>query len=257
MGDRFMLNPADFIIPDWPAPPNIKAIISTRAGGVSSGVYASLNLGNHVGDDATSVIENRQRFCAQLPRPPMWLRQVHGVNVVNAQAVLTAAETEADAAFTRCIDLPCAVMVADCLPVLLCDKTGTVVAAAHAGWRGLCAGVLQNTIASMKMPPDQIMAYLGPAIGPHAFYVGAEVRAAFMAAEVETGECFLAVSDRKYQANIYKLARLFLARAGVAMVYGGEFCTVSQPERFFSYRRDRVTGRMAAAIWLENRLSDQ
>ncbi len=270
-----MLNPADFIIPDWSAPPTIKAIISTRAGGVSAGVYASLNLGNHVGDDIASVAENRQRFCSQLPRPPMWLRQVHGSHVVihtaDAPDVAAAPETQtqtkaetetetetaADAAVTHHTGIPCAVMVADCLPVLLCDKAGTVVAAAHAGWRGLCGGVLQNTVASMRVPPGQIMAYLGPAIGPRAFEVGAEVRAAFMAVYAEAEDSFSAAGDGKYRANIYQLARLFLAHAGVSEVHGGEirgeqFCTVSQPERFFSYRRDGVTGRMAAAIWLED-----
>lgn len=263
-----MLNPADFIIPDWPAPPNIKAIISTRAGGVSAGVYGSLNLGNHVGDDMASVAENRQRFCSQLPRPPMWLRQVHGSHVVihaahalDAHDVsampVTKAETAADAAVTHHTGIPCAVMVADCLPVLLCDEAGTVVAAAHAGWRGLCGGVLQNTVASMRVPPGQIMAYLGPAIGPSAFEVGAEVRAAFMAVYAEARDSFSAAGEGKYRANIYQLARLFLAHAGVSELHGGEvhgeqFCTVSQPERFFSYRRDGVTGRMAAAIWLED-----
>lgn len=246
-----MLNYADLIIPDWPAPPNIKAVISTRKGGVSSGSFTSLNLGIHVGDDAAYVAENRRRFCSRLPQPPVWLRQVHGTHVAYAHDAPAMHETGADAAVTDRVGLPCAVMVADCLPVLFCDMAGTVVGTAHAGWRGLCAGVLENTVAAMQVPPAKIMAYMGPAIGPHAFEVGAEVRVAFMAADADADASFSAIGNEKYLADIYKLAKLFLTRAGVTALYGGEFCTVGEPERFFSYRRDGVTGRMAAAVWLE------
>ena len=246
-----MLNYADLIIPDWPASPNIKAVISTRNGGVSCGSFASLNLGNHVGDNVAHVAENRRRFCSRLPQPPVWLRQVHGTHVAYAHDAPAMPETGADAAVTDRVGIPCAVMVADCLPVLFCDTAGTVVGAAHAGWRGLCAGVLQNTVAAMQVPPAKIMAYMGPAIGPHAFEVGAEVRAAFMAADAAAAASFSAIGHEKYRADIYKLAKLFLARVGVTALYGGEFCTVEEPGRFFSYRRDQVTGRMAAAVWLD------
>ena len=245
------MNQADLINPDWPAPANIQAVISTRNGGVSNGPFASLNLGNHVGDDIAHVAENRRRFCSRLPQPPAWLRQVHGTHVAYAHDVPTLPEAGADASVTDRAGVPCVVMVADCLPVLFCDTAGTVVGAAHAGWRGLCAGVLQNTVAAMQVNPADIIAYMGPAIGPQAFEVGAEVRAAFMAIEADAAESFSAIGHEKYFADIYKLAKLFLARAAVGKIYGGEFCTVGEPERFFSYRRDGVTGRMAAAVWLE------
>lgn len=244
-----ILKSPDLIFPDWPAPANIKAMISTRNGGVSAGAFASLNLGNHVGDAAEHVAENRRRFCAHLPQTPVWLRQVHGTKVVQAGDVF-AADNPADAACTRLENTPCAVMVADCLPVLCCDREGSVVAAAHAGWRGLAAGVLQNTIAEMKVNPGEIIAYLGPAIGPDAFEVGSDVRDAFIAANSATDRAFVDIGEGKFLADIYQLAKIMLTNAGVTAIYGGEFCTVIERERFFSYRRDGVTGRMAAAVWI-------
>ena len=257
-----------WIIPNWPAPARVRCLFTTRHGGVSQGAYASLNLGDHVGDDAQAVAENRARLAAQLPASPKWLQQVHGTTVLDASALSDSVQApEADALLARQAGKVCAVLTADCLPVLLCDKSATVVAAVHAGWRGLQAGVLEQTIAAMACPGDQIMAYLGPAIGPEAFEVGDEVRDAFIAANRDATVAFKALSSAenrplaahalenegnsgKWLANIYLLARQRLARLGVDAVYGGDYCTVREAERFFSYRRDGVTGRMAALIWL-------
>jgi hypothetical protein len=247
-----------WIIPNWPAPARVRCLLTTRHGGVSQGAYARLNLGDHVGDDAQAVAENRARLAAQLPASPKWLQQVHGTTVLDASALSDSVQVpEADALLARRAGEVCAVLTADCLPVLLCDKSATVVAAVHAGWRGLQAGVLEQTIAAMACPGDQIMAYLGPAIGPEAFKVGDEVRDAFIAANRDAATAFKALSSAenkgnagKWLANIYLLARQRLALLGVDAVYGGDYCTVREAERFFSYRRDGVTGRMAALIWL-------
>ena len=252
------LQQSHLIVPAWPAPAHIKALITTRNGGVSSGAYASLNLGMHVGDETAAVEENRRRLSAMLPRAPMWLQQVHGTQVLCADDpahIVVNTTVTADAVRTTLIDQPCAVMMADCLPVLFCDDAGAEVAAAHAGWRGLCAGVLENTVAAMSARPASLMAYLGPAIGPAQFEVGSEVRDAFLAIEDCAAAAFTPQETAgKYVANIYLLARQRLARAGVSRVYGGEYCTVSDPARFFSYRRDGSTGRMAALIWRSARL---
>ncbi len=240
---------SDFITPDWSAPARVRALVTTRAGGVSVGPYASLNLGTHVGDDAKAVAANRARLSAHLPSSPCWLEQVHGVAVVDA-SVVTGVPV-ADAAFARQPGVVCAVMTADCLPVLLCDEAGSVVAVAHAGWRGLHAGVVEATIAAMEVAPSRLMAWLGPAIGPTAFEVGDEVRAAFVGAASEDVAAFQAHAGGKWLADLYALARARLARAGVLNVTGGEYCTYREPEQFFSYRRDHVTGRMASLIWLE------
>ncbi len=247
------LESSHLIVPDWPAPANIRALITTRHGGVSHAPYASLNLGRFVGDEPAAVAENRRRLAALLPRAPLWLRQVHGTEVLRAEDWIDAppaAEIGADAAHTSKIDLPCAVMMADCLPVLFCDAAGSEVAAAHAGWRGLCAGVLENTVAAMSSRPDSLIAYMGPAIGPAQFEVGAEVREAFIAVDAGAAAAFTPQPQPgKYLADIYLLARQRLARAGLRQVYGGDYCTVSDDYRFFSYRRERTTGRMAALIW--------
>ena len=241
------------IVPAWPAPANIKALITTRHGGISEGPFASLNLGMHVGDKPAAVAENRCRLSAILPRAPVWLRQVHGTAVVRAEdwaETTSTGEAEADAVLASTPDLPCAVMMADCLPVLFCDQAGTRVAVAHAGWRGLCAGVLENTVAAMVAEPQSLMAYLGPAIGPAKFEVGSEVRDAFMAADSRSASAFAPLPlAGKFLADIYLLARQRLVRAGVTRIYGGNFCTVTEAERFFSYRREGNTGRMAAVIW--------
>lgn len=242
---------------DWPAPPGIHAVVSTRRGGVSPAPWHSLNLGLHVGDAAAAVAENRRRLHAALQdiapcAAPQWLQQVHGVTVVAAEADADRRAhycPEADAVFTREPDLPCVVMTADCLPVFFCDSQGQQVAVAHAGWRGLCEGVLEATVARFSVPA-QVMAWLGPAIGPQAFEVGCEVRAAFLQQQPAAAACFQpAPGAGKYLADIYALARLRLRALGLSQIHGGNFCTLSQPEQFFSYRRDGQTGRMAAVIW--------
>lgn len=240
-----------FIIPDWPAPMTVRAVSTTRRGGISLPPYASLNLANHVGDDPADVAENRRRLAAKagLPAEPAWLEQVHGVSVAAAEIVLRP--VAADAAFTREPGRPCVVMTADCLPVLFCDRAGTVVAAAHAGWRGLAGGVLGATVARLATPAAELLAWLGPAIGPDAFEVGEEVRAAFLALDAGNAGCFQSSPAGRWLANLYELARRQLRGLGVSAVYGGEFCTFSEPERFFSYRRELCTGRMATLIWLE------
>lgn len=241
----------DWIIPDWPAPARVRSLVTTRHGGFSEAPYASLNLGEHVGDDMRKVAENRALLAARLPAMPRWLNQVHGTTVLDLGGDSAASmPPEADAAVTRRTGLVCAVMSADCLPVMLCDKTGTVAAVAHAGWRGLHAGVLERTVATMSIPGAQLLAYLGPAIGPESFEVGDEVRTAFVSDNGEAEAAFKPVQPGKWLANIYLLAHQRLARLGIGEVYGGGFCTVRESERFFSYRRDGVTGRMASLIWL-------
>ena len=245
---------ACFITPDWLAPPNVRALISTRQGGVSRGIYASLNLGDHVGDDPVAVAANRALVSAHTRARPLWLKQVHGTRVVDAAMDLDSdpeGVPEADASMTRQVGIACAVMTADCLPVLLCDRTGTVVAAAHAGWRGLLDGVLEATIASMGVPGNELIAYLGPAIGPLAFEVGDEVRSAFVAVSDAAASAFHPGHGGKWLADIYQLARQRLTAQGIAQIDGGDYCTVTDEARFFSYRRDGQTGRMASLIWLD------
>lgn len=217
---------------------------------MSAAPYHTLNLGLHVGDDALAVAENRRRAQErfQLPAAPRWMNQVHGTRVVQIENEATV--PEADAAVTFAPGRVCAIMTADCLPVLFCDRAGSVVAAAHAGWRGLAAGVLEATLAAMQRPPEQIMAWMGPAIGPQAFEVGEEVREAFMHAQPEQAGHFQPVTRGKYHADIFSLARARLQRAGVQRIYGGGVCTVKQAQYFFSHRRDKVSGRMASLIWL-------
>ncbi|MBT2868054.1 peptidoglycan editing factor PgeF [Chromobacterium violaceum] len=241
----------DWISADWPAPARVRTLVTTRNGGVSQPPYASLNLGAHVGDDPQAVAANRARLRDALPAEPAWLNQVHGVAVADASAV-GANPPDADASFAREPGVVCAAMTADCLPVLLCDERGQTVAAAHAGWRGLCDGVIEATVAAMALPPSDLMAWLGPAIGPDAFEVGAEVRQGFIAKDAEADSAFVDIGNGKYLADIYALARLRLRKLGVSRVYGGDFCTVIDRDRFFSYRRDGVTGRMVSMIWLED-----
>jgi polyphenol oxidase len=241
-------SPADWIVPDWPVPATVHALITTRAGGSSRGPYESLNLGTRVNDSADAVVANRAILRSLLPAEPAWLNQVHGTRVVEADAVTTP--LEADASFTRSPGTVCTVLVADCLPVLLADRHGGVVAAAHAGWRGLAAGVIESTIAAMTCPPDQLIAYLGPAIGADAFEVGENVYQAFLAHDSLAQQAFRPHAPGKWLTDLFLLARQRLAASGVSAVYGGGLCTFSDPQRFFSHRRDRVTGRMAALIWL-------
>jgi len=239
----------ELIYPNWPAPPGVRAISSTRIGGVSVAPYDSLNLGAHVGDLPEAVAENRRRLVAQaaLPREPAWLDQVHGVRVLRLDADTPQGET-ADACWTGSAGVPCAVMTADCLPVLFCSRDGRHVAAAHAGWRGLVAGVLEATLAALPVPSGELLAWLGPAIGPAAFEVGEEVRAAFAAAAAEDAAHFTPDGER-WRADLFGLARARLRRGGVGAVYGGGSCTHAQPSRFFSHRRDGRSGRMASLIW--------
>ena len=239
----------DWLTPDWPAPVWVKACITTRSGGISSAPFDSFNLGAHVDDDPVAVTKNRQRLISQLGCKPAWLRQVHGVAVVPAEP---GEVLEADASWTATPGVACTVMTADCLPVLFCDRAGSRVAAAHAGWRGLAGGVLEATLDALAVAPEDVLAWLGPAIGPHAFEVGAEVREAFMATHPQAAEAFVAsVNPDRYMADIYQLARIRLAARGVTAVYGGGFCTYSDP-RFYSYRRAARTGRFASLIWLAN-----
>ena len=238
-----------WIVPDWPAPAGVRALSTTRAGGVSVAPYDSLNLGTHVGDDAENVTANRAQVRRIVPSEPAWLNQVHGTVVVDAASV--AGVPDADASVSRTPGAVCVVMTADCLPVLLCDRAGTVVGAAHAGWRGLHGGVIEATVAAMQVAPADVIAWLGPAIGPTAFEVGDEVRAAFVAVDAIADAAFKpAGQPGKWLADIYLLARQRLAALGVTAVYGGDCCTVSESRRFFSYRRDGVTGRMASLVWL-------
>lgn len=241
----------NLIIPQWPLPQGVAACSSTRRGGVSLSPYDSLNLGAHCGDDPEHVAENRRLFYAAggLPVQPTWLEQVHGTTVLKLEDEPYLSK-RADASYSNAPGKVCAVMTADCLPVLFCNKAGTEVAAAHAGWRGLCAGVLEETVACFQDFPANIIAWLGPAIGPAAFEVGPEVRESFINEDKKAASAFRA-SGEKYYADIYQLARQRLENIGVTQVYGGERCTWTESDDFFSYRREGVTGRMASFIWLK------
>lgn len=246
------------VVPDWPAPACVKSMMTTRIGGVSVEPCTSMNLGEHVLDDPIAVAANRICLRKRLPADPVWLNQTHGSRVV--QANIMNAVPEADASFTREAGVVCAILTADCLPVLLCARDGRVVAAAHAGWRGLAAGVLEATLDAMQVPPGDVIAWLGAAIGPDAFEVGDEVRTAFVQSHPEALHAFVPISPgtpftpstaTKWLADIYALARIRLNACGVMAVYGGGLCTYTDATRFFSYRRDGRTGRMASLIWRE------
>jgi YfiH family protein len=237
-----------WIEPDWPAPPGIRAASTLRRGGVSEGPYASLNLGAHVGDDPERVMENRRRLAdaLSLPSEPVWLNQVHGRRTVPAEA---PDDRCADASFTREPGIVCGIMTADCLPVLLCSRDGAAVAAVHAGWKGLASGVIESAVAAMGA--RDLIVWLGPAIGPEAFEVGDEVREAFLRNGAEFATGFQEAANGKWLADIYRLARLTLHRLDIAEIHGGGWCTFGHGGDFFSYRRDRITGRMATLIWRE------
>jgi YfiH family protein len=238
-----------WLIPDWPAPANIHAASTLRTGGVSQGIYASLNPAAHVSDDADRVMQNRQiiREMLDLPAEPVWLDQIHSNRAV--KAVKTTSLQQADASYTHETGVVCAVMTADCLPLLVCSRDGAQVAAIHAGWRGLLAGVISNTVVAMQQ--QNLLVWLGPAIGPDCFEVGAEVRDAFLEKSAAFNAVFKKQSGGKWLADIYQMARIELAALGIANVYGGTNCTVTEHERFYSYRRDTQTGRMATLIWRE------
>ncbi|QVL45423.1 MAG: peptidoglycan editing factor PgeF [Methylophilaceae bacterium] len=237
-----------FIFPEWPAPSNVCAIQTTRLGGVSSAPYDSLNLGDHVNDDPHHVAINRQLLASCVPTEPVWMNQVHGIRVLDAAK--SSCIESADAALTTQKDIVCVTMTADCLPILLCNRQGTIVSAIHAGWRGLCDGVIEATIEAMAVNSDALMAWLGPAIGPDAFEVGVEVRAQFIEKDQQAASAFKVYGNR-YLADLYQLARQRLNNAGVTQINGGGLCTHTDASRFFSYRRDGATGRMATLIWLK------
>jgi len=252
----------ELIFPSWPAPPAVRAVCTTRRGGVGEPPFDTLNLAAHVGDDAGAVRDNRAALqrALRLEREPAWLEQVHGATVARADLVMerTAGPPQADASVTSQPQVACAVLVADCLPVLFCDRSGHRVAAAHAGWRGLAAGVLEATVDALGVAPASVLAWFGPAIGPERFEVGPEVRAAFVDRDLGAAECFTPrlgtpAGEDKHLCDLYALARRRLAAVGVTQVHGGGLCTMSDAESFFSYRRDGRTGRMAALIWLDRR----
>ncbi|WP_371325514.1 peptidoglycan editing factor PgeF [Dechloromonas sp. ZY10] len=237
------------LIPEWPAPSRVRAWQTLRTGGYSSAPWAGFNLGDHVGDDPLRVAANRAALRGCLPAEPCWLRQVHGTLTVDAGKAQNF--PEADASWTRSPGVVCVVMTADCLPVLFCDRQGTVVAAAHAGWRGLLGGVLESTVAAMTCAPGNLLAWFGPAIGPEAFEVGDEVRIAFVKDSPAAAGAFVPAAKGKWLADLGALARQRLNRLGVTAIYGGGECTYHDSARYFSYRRDGQTGRMATLICLE------
>jgi YfiH family protein len=243
----------DWLVPDWPAAPQVRAVCTTRRGGHSTGPYCSMNPADHVGDDPVAVRANRKTIqqVLQLPAEPRWLQQVHGSCVIDAAATVETGVTAiADAACCSQPGVVCAVLTADCLPVLLCDRAGRQVAALHAGWRGLAAGIIEQTIAAMRRPGETLLAWLGPAIGPAAFQVGDEVREAFLKHDRQAQAAFQPHPQGGWKADLYLLARQRLAERGVSAVYGGDECSFTDAGRFYSYRRDGVTGRMATLIWL-------
>jgi YfiH family protein len=257
---------AGWVEPDWPAPGGVRALSTWRSGGVSTAPYASLNLGDHVGDEAASVAENRRRLAvaAGLPSQPVWLRQVHGTTVADLDATDCAASdlnaagpdfaggvAPADAAFTRRRGRVCAILTADCLPILLAADSGGLVAVAHAGWRGLAGGVIEATVQALAVPPARLMAWLGPAIGPQHFEVGAEVREALLKGDLGAEAAFTATARGRFMADLDALAQRRLAALGVGRIYGGGRCTYAEADRYFSHRRDGMTGRQATLIWLE------
>ena len=246
---RAVAEPA-FLVPDWPAPARVRAAVTLRTGGVSGGPFASFNLGDHVGDDAAAVTSNRAllRRVLHLPSEPLWLRQVHGCDVARFDGT---SQPTADAAVSVRTGEVCAVLVADCLPVLFADRAGTCVAAAHAGWRGLAAGVLERTIEALPAEPATLLAWLGPAIGPTAFEVGNEVRDRFIALQRGADADFERAPNGRWRADLWSLARRQLIAGGVRAIHGGQGCTYSEWQRYYSYRRDGITGRLAALIWLE------
>jgi YfiH family protein len=235
--------------PDWSAPAGVRAWVTTRGGGASRAPWDSFNLADHVGDDAAAVTVNRGLLRRDLPSEPVWLRQVHGVRCVDAEQA--GGVPEADASFSRGSGHVCTVLTADCLPVLLCNRQATVVAAAHAGWRGLAAGVLESTVEKMTESGANLMAWLGPAIGPQAFEVGADVRDMFLAQDAAASAAFVQTAADRWHCDLYRLAQRRLEACGISRITVSPHCTVRDRDLFFSYRRDGVTGRMASCIWLE------
>ncbi len=241
----------DLLWADWPAPANIKALTTTRSGGVSQGAYSSLNLADHVEDNIEHVKKNRQIIsqCLNI-QEPVWLKQVHGVQIVDAATA--SHHAEADAIYSNQSDSVCAVLTADCLPLLFCNQQATKVAAAHAGWRGLASGVIESTVDALQEKAENLMVWLGPAIGPSCFEVGQEVVDTFVAQDKAAIKAFIKTDVEHYLADIYQLARLRLKRLGIEKVYGGGLCTYTDEERFYSFRKNKVSGRMASMIWISS-----
>ena len=241
-----------YLIPDWPAPANVKACVTKREGGVSTNNFSSFNMGLRSGDVVEHVQANRRQMRSDFNwlHEPQWLKQVHGTKVVSASD--RGEEQEGDAVWSNQAGLACAVLTADCLPVLFCDRSGSVVAAAHAGWKGLQAGVLENTIKSMGQPASEIMAWLGPGISQNHFEIGPEVRDAFIRIDAEAARAFIPGQGDRWHGDLYLLARQRLQAAGISAIHGGEFCTYQQADTFYSYRRDgKESGRLASVIWLQ------
>lgn len=241
--------PHGWLVPDWPAPARVRAFVTTRAGGVSEGEHASMNLGLSSGDRAEHVERNRAIVRAELPADPRYMRQVHGIDVAEMDAA--AGAITADGAVTGRPGTVATVLTADCMPLLLATRAGTRVCAVHAGWRGMAAGVIESAIDAMGVEGAEILAWMGPTIGPDAFEVGPEVREAFVARDARAAEAFRAHAPGKFKADLYRLARQRLAARGVHAVHGGGFCTFHERDRFFSYRRVQQSGRMGAFIWVE------
>ena len=244
----------DWIIPVWDAPMNALALSTTRHGGVSVGARASLDLGAAIPPHDGNVLENRRRLASFLPSPAVWLSQVHAADVVRVDranmAQMLRSPPVADAAVTGTPGIVLGIRTADCLPVLFADRAGTIVGAAHAGWRGLAAGVLEATLRAMDAAPRDIVAWIGPAIGPKRFEVGSDVVDAFCVPDPDAAHRFAPQRNGKWLADLYGLARDRLSRAGVTAVAGGDHCTMTESGRFFSWRRDKDTGRMATLVWL-------
>jgi YfiH family protein len=240
----------EWIIPDWPAPPNVQARVTTRLSGYSQWPYDSFNLADHVGDDPIAVAANREllKQALQLPAEPLWLQQVHGVNIVDASVAPIGCI--ADASYTMQPANICTVMTADCLPVLFCDRDGTKIAVAHAGWRGLSAGILENTLNTLKLRPNNVLVWLGPAIAQQSFEVDREVCDTFVGFLPQAVAAFTPTRPNHWIADLYLLARQRLNHSGITAIYGGEHCTYTDVRRFYSYRRDKRTGRIASLIWL-------
>lgn len=249
-----------FLTPQWPTPKSVHSLVSTRSGGVSSAPFDTLNLGDHVGDTEESVLNNRLIFAKALPANPIWLKQTHStvVSTPKSRGLLGANKICADAAVSNIANEVLVIMTADCLPVLFVNTKGSVIGAAHAGWRGLCSGILENTVAEMlkldeSTKPADLLVYLGPAIGPDSFEVGEDVKTCFQDSGLAVAvNSFRPIPNRtgKFLANIYQLARGRLEALGIKRIFGGEYCTVRDQEQFFSYRRDGQTGRFASAIWI-------
>lgn len=256
-----MITPNGFLMPDWNAPAGVRAFVSTRrAPGISQAPWDACNLGDHVDDHPDAVIRNRAllRSALSLPAEPSWLRQVHGIEVWRGGNEALRQPAIADAAVTRMPGQVLAVLTADCLPVLLCADDGSEVAAVHAGWRGLVAGVIEATVQAMQTPPSRLHAWMGPAIGPMAFEVGSDVRDAVLSSGGDVDNAFVAVVGKpeKWWCDLYQLARMRMQAIGLERVSGGGYCTASDPDRFFSHRRDRLTGRMASLIWIDPQEAD-